>query len=56
MHRQIFFSPQVVQNAIGHSPDDVRSALTSEDTKRVSDMKKTFKQFEKFLVNFEVSC
>ncbi|CAI9757335.1 unnamed protein product [Fraxinus pennsylvanica] len=50
---EILIDHNVVQNAIGHSPEDVKSALTSEDTKRVSDIKKTFKQFEKFLVNFE---
>lgn len=45
---------QVVQSAIGHSPEEVTAALTSSDTKRVSYMRETMKQFQVFLANFEV--
>ncbi|GMP34186.1 hypothetical protein CsSME_00007163 [Camellia sinensis var. sinensis] len=44
---------QVVQNGIGHSPEEVTTALASSDTKRVSDMKEIMKQFQIFLANFE---
>lgn len=45
---------QVVRNAIGYSPQEVTSALTSSESERVTEMKKTLKQFQIFLVNFEV--
>ncbi|XP_057480199.1 recQ-mediated genome instability protein 1-like isoform X2 [Actinidia eriantha] len=38
---------------IGHSPEEVTVALTSSNTKRVSDMKERLKQFQVFLANFE---
>ncbi|KAL2492197.1 RecQ-mediated genome instability protein 1 [Abeliophyllum distichum] len=50
---EILLDHNLVQNGIGHSPEDVTSALTSSDTQCVSGMRKILKQFEKFLVNFE---
>ncbi|KAK4436840.1 RecQ-mediatedinstability protein 1 [Sesamum alatum] len=50
---EILIDHSVVQNGIGYSPQEVTSALTSSDTKRVRDMKETLKQFQIFLVNFE---
>lgn len=50
---EILIDHNVVQNGIGHSPAEVTAALTSSDTKRVSDMKETMKQFQVFLANFE---
>ena len=43
-----------MQKEIGHSPEEVTVALTTSDTKRVSDMKERLKQFQVFLANFEV--
>lgn len=48
------FALQVVQRGIGHSPEEVTAALSSLDTSMVRDMKETLKQFQIFLVNFEV--
>ncbi|KAL0441899.1 UNVERIFIED_CONTAM: RecQ-mediatedinstability protein 1 [Sesamum radiatum] len=50
---EILIDHSVVQNGIGYSPQEVTSALTSSDTKRVREMKETLKQFQIFLVNFE---
>ncbi|XP_059643059.1 recQ-mediated genome instability protein 1 [Cornus florida] len=50
---EILIDHNVVQRGIGHSPEEVTGALTSSDSKRVSDMKETMKQFQIFLVNFE---
>lgn len=50
----IVVSLQVVQKGIGYSPDEVTTALVSSDMKRVSDMKETLREFQVFLVNFEV--
>lgn len=43
-----------MQKGIGHSPEEVTAALSSPDAKRVGDMKETLRQFQMFLVNFEV--
>lgn len=45
---------QVVQKGIGYSPEEVTAALSSSDTSTVRDMKDIMKQFQIFLVNFEV--
>lgn len=50
---EILIDHNVVQNGIGHSPEEVTTALASSDTKRVSDMKEIMKQFQIFLANFE---
>lgn len=47
--------PQVVKRGIGYSPAEVSSALASSDNRQVSNMKETLKQFQSFLVRFEVS-
>lgn len=39
---------------IGCSPVEVTAALSSSDKKRVGEMKETLRQFQMFLVNFEV--
>lgn len=44
-----------MQKAIGHSPKDVTDAIDSSDVKVVSAMKETFRQFQIFLINFEVN-
>lgn len=49
-----FLCLQVVQKGIGHSPQEVTTALSSSDLKKVSDMKEIFRQFQLFLVDFEV--
>ncbi|PSR89443.1 RecQ-mediated genome instability protein like, partial [Actinidia chinensis var. chinensis] len=49
---EILIDHNVVQKEIGHSPE-VTVALTSSNTKRVSDMKERLKQFQVFLANFE---
>lgn len=43
-----------MQKKIGFSPAEVNAALSSSDSKQVSDMKETMKCFQKFLINFEV--
>ncbi|XP_058226437.1 recQ-mediated genome instability protein 1 isoform X2 [Rhododendron vialii] len=53
MISEILIDHKVVQSGIGHSPKEVTAALTSSDTKRVSDMRETLKQFQVFLANFE---
>ncbi|KAJ0110437.1 hypothetical protein Patl1_01261 [Pistacia atlantica] len=50
---EILIDHNVVQNGIGYSPAEVTAALSSSDTKTVSDMKETFRQFQLLLVNFE---
>ncbi|KAK6924634.1 RecQ mediated genome instability protein 1, N-terminal [Dillenia turbinata] len=50
---EIAVDHNVVQKGIGHSPQEVTAALTSSDTKVVSNMKETLKQFQSFLANFE---
>ncbi|KAK2984704.1 hypothetical protein RJ640_014041 [Escallonia rubra] len=52
---EILIDHEVVQKAIGHSPEDVTAALASSDMNKVSNMKETMKQFQIFLVNFEIS-
>lgn len=49
-----FLCFQVVQKGIGHSPQEVTAAFSSSDLKKVSDMKEIFRQFQLFLVDFEV--
>lgn len=44
-----------MEKAIGRSPMDVTDALDSSDVKVVSVMKETMRQFQIFLVNFEVN-
>lgn len=39
---------------IGCSPVEVTTALSSSDKKRAGEMKETLRQFQMFLVNFEV--
>lgn len=39
---------------IGCSPVEVTAALSSSDKKRAGEMKETLRQFQMFLVNFEV--
>ncbi|XP_042500080.1 recQ-mediated genome instability protein 1 isoform X2 [Macadamia integrifolia] len=50
---EILIDHNVVQKGIGYSPEEVTAALSSSDTKRVSDMKECMKQFQTFLTNFE---
>ncbi|KAL3513883.1 hypothetical protein ACH5RR_026600 [Cinchona calisaya] len=50
---EILIDHNVVQRAIGYSPEEVSSALASSDARQVSEMKETLKQFQIFLVNFE---
>lgn len=52
--RNILCAFQVVQKGIGHSPEEVTSALSSTEKKTVSDMKDTLKTFQLFLAKFEV--
>lgn len=44
-----------MQKELGHSPEDVTNALGSSDVKAVNGMKETMRQFQVFLVNFEVN-
>ncbi|KAL5543848.1 hypothetical protein UlMin_007632 [Ulmus minor] len=50
---EIQIDHNVVQKVIGHSPEEVTSALTSSDVKKISDMKEILTQFQHFLANFE---
>ncbi|CAI0548108.1 unnamed protein product [Linum tenue] len=50
---EILVHHNVVTKAIGYSPIEVTSALSSKDVKRVGDMKDTMRQFQVFLANFE---
>ncbi|XP_072950124.1 recQ-mediated genome instability protein 1 isoform X2 [Typha angustifolia] len=43
----------VVQNGIGHSPEEVTAALLSSDKKIVADMRETMRRFQLFLAKFE---
>ncbi|CAN4094202.1 unnamed protein product [Withania somnifera] len=50
---EILIDHALVQKEIGFYPSEVTAALSSSDSKRVSDMKETIKCFQKFLINFE---
>ncbi|XAR50355.1 hypothetical protein NMG60_11004651 [Bertholletia excelsa] len=50
---EILIDHNVVQKGIGYSPQEVTAALTSQDKKKISDMKETLKRFQFFLANFE---
>ncbi|XP_071731786.1 recQ-mediated genome instability protein 1-like [Rutidosis leptorrhynchoides] len=50
---EILVDHNVVQQRIGYSPEEVNTALSSSDSKRVQDMKNTVNQFQVYLVNFE---
>uniref|UniRef100_A0A0V0IM89 RecQ-mediated genome instability protein 1 n=2 Tax=Solanum chacoense TaxID=4108 RepID=A0A0V0IM89_SOLCH len=50
---EILIDHALVQKKIGFSPAEVNAALSSSDSKRVSDTKETLKCFQKFLINFE---
>ncbi|WCJ36300.1 RecQ-mediated genome instability protein 1 [Euphorbia peplus] len=50
---EILIDHNVVQERVGHSPEEVTAALSSSDSKRVGDMKEALKQFQTFLQNFE---
>lgn len=50
---EILIDHALVQKEIGFSPAEVTAALSSSDSKRVSDMKETMKCFQKFLISFE---
>ncbi|KAH9705485.1 RecQ-mediated genome instability protein 1 [Citrus sinensis] len=52
---EILIDHNVVQKGIGHSPQEVTAALSSSDLKKVIDMKEIFRQFQLFLVDFEIS-
>ncbi|CAL9099165.1 unnamed protein product, partial [Musa textilis] len=51
---EVIIDHRVVQKGIGHSPEEVTSALSSTEKKTVSDMKDTLKTFQLFLAKFEV--
>ncbi|KAK9926596.1 hypothetical protein M0R45_023816 [Rubus argutus] len=50
---EILIDHNVVQKRIGHSPEEVKAALSSPDKTVVSSMKANMKQFQIFLANFE---
>ncbi|PHU07776.1 RecQ-mediated genome instability protein 1 [Capsicum chinense] len=50
---EILIDHSLVQKKISFSPEEVTAAISSSDSKRVSDMKETLKCFQKFLINFE---
>ncbi|PHT51554.1 RecQ-mediated genome instability protein 1 [Capsicum baccatum] len=50
---EILIDHALVQKKISFSPEEVTAAISSSDSKRVSDMKETLKCFQKFLINFE---
>ncbi|CAL9198427.1 unnamed protein product [Musa hybrid cultivar] len=50
---EVIIDHRVVQKGIGHSPEEVTSALSSTEKKTVSDMKDTLKTFQLFLAKFE---
>ncbi|CAD5185115.1 unnamed protein product [Musa acuminata subsp. malaccensis] len=50
---EVIIDHRVVQKGIGHSPEEVTSALSSTEKKTVSDMKDTLKTFQLFLTKFE---
>ncbi|KAF1001750.1 hypothetical protein AG4045_009867 [Apium graveolens] len=50
---EILISHDVVQQGIGHSPEEVNAAYRSPDQKIVNEMKDTLLQFQNFLFNFE---
>ncbi|KAA3458219.1 recQ-mediated genome instability protein 1 [Gossypium australe] len=50
---EILIDHNVVQKGIGHSPQEVTSALSSSDKQKVSGMKEIMRQFQAFLAHFE---
>ncbi|XP_065872937.1 recQ-mediated genome instability protein 1 [Euphorbia lathyris] len=50
---EILIDHNLVQERVGHSPEEVTAALSSSDSKRVGDVKEALKQFQTFLLNFE---
>ncbi|XP_021716735.1 LOW QUALITY PROTEIN: recQ-mediated genome instability protein 1-like [Chenopodium quinoa] len=50
---EIFIHHNVVQKAIGYSPEEVNAALSSSNEKVVGDLKSKLNQFQLFLMNFE---
>nr|DAD30500.1 TPA_asm: hypothetical protein HUJ06_009351 [Nelumbo nucifera] len=50
---EILVDHSVVQKGIGHSPEEVTTALSSSDNKIVNDMKETMKRYQLFLSKFE---
>ncbi|XP_050375828.1 recQ-mediated genome instability protein 1 [Argentina anserina] len=53
MISEILIDHDVVQNRIGHSPEDVKACLSSPDKAIVSKMKANMKQLQVFLADFE---
>ncbi|CAB4280467.1 unnamed protein product [Prunus armeniaca] len=51
--KEILVDHNVVQEGIGHSPEEVKAAISSPDKTIVRNMKEKMKQFQKFLTNFE---
>ncbi|KAG8081745.1 hypothetical protein GUJ93_ZPchr0014g47394 [Zizania palustris] len=49
---EAFVDCDIVQNMIGHSPEEVTAAISSGGPATAA-MKRTMKEFERFLVNFE---
>ncbi|XXG78439.1 hypothetical protein AAC387_Pa08g2386 [Persea americana] len=50
---EVLIDHKVVQNGIGHSPEDVTAALSSSDKKIVTKMREIMKRYQLFLANFE---
>ncbi|XP_021775834.1 recQ-mediated genome instability protein 1-like [Chenopodium quinoa] len=50
---EIFIHHNVVQKAIGYSPEEVNAALSSSNEKVVGGLKNKLNQFQLFLMNFE---
>ncbi|XP_073099394.1 recQ-mediated genome instability protein 1 [Elaeis guineensis] len=50
---EVLLDHNVVQNGIGHSPEEVTAALSSSDKKKVTDMRETMKKFQLLLAKFE---
>ncbi|WOL01729.1 hypothetical protein Cni_G10446 [Canna indica] len=50
---EIIIDHNVVQKGIGHSPEEVTSALSSTDRKTAADVRETMKRFQLFLAKFE---
>ncbi|KAG6527470.1 hypothetical protein ZIOFF_009572 [Zingiber officinale] len=51
---EVLIDHKVVQNGIGHSPEEVTAALSSTEKRIVADMRETMKKFQLFLAKFEV--
>ncbi|XP_042461573.1 recQ-mediated genome instability protein 1-like isoform X1 [Zingiber officinale] len=50
---EVLIDHKVVQNGIGHSPEEVTAALSSTEKRIVADMRETMKKFQLFLAKFE---